>query len=566
MSLNVLGISCFYHDSAACLIQGGQIVAAAHEERFTRRKGEMGFPINSVDFCLSAAGLTIFDLDYIAFYEKPFLKFSRLLISYLRSYPFAAKRFLDTIPAWLGDRLAFPFLCKKRLNFLGKTVFIPHHLSHAASAFLVSPFEEAAILTVDGVGEWATACFGTGKGNDIRILKELRFPNSLGLFYSAITTYLGFRALTGEGKVMALAAYGNPSYLKELKKIINVRKDGSFNLDSSFFDFNRGARMYSQKFVKIFGKERKAQDKLEERHFDMAASAQIFLEETLIAIASNVHKETKSDRLCLAGGVFLNCVANSKILEATPFREVFIQPAAGDSGGALGAAAYVCHSFLKRPRGYPLKHACLGPEFSSLQIKVFLQKKNISFKEMDFSQLVKFAANELSRGKIIGWFQGRMEWGMRALGQRSILASPLDPRMMKILNEEVKHRESFRPYGVSVLEEEAHNYFDLKSTSPFMLLVGRVRNDKKDSIPSAIHIDGTSRVQTLTKEDNGIFYELVEEFRKITGVPMVINTSFNDKDEPIICAPAEACRYFFDTPRMDYLVMGNCLIEKNNRK
>ena len=559
--MNILGISCFYHDSAASLIQDGKIIAAVQEERFTRVKGTASFPLNAIDCCLMMGGLSLYDIDYIAFYEKPFLKFSRAIISHLKSYPFSFKNFLDTMPNWLDDRLILPLLCKRRFGFEGKTLFVKHHLSHAASTFLVSPFEEAAILTVDGVGEWATACFGVGKGNSIKILKEICFPDSLGLLYTAVTTYLGFRTLTGEGKVMALAGYGKPIYLDKLREIVQVKEDGSFRLNDSFFCFNHGFRMYSRKFIKAFGRERKTEEEIEERHCDIAASLQNFIEETLIKISRHVYNETKSNKLCLAGGVFLNCVVNTKILKETPFKEIFIQPAAGDSGGALGTALYVYHSVLRKPRFYTMTDAYLGPEFLPNQIKRLLLKRKINFKEFEQGELVKYVAQKISQDKVIAWFQGRMEWGPRALGNRCILANPANPEMKDILNKKVKHRENFRPYGVSILLEELSNYFDLDIPSPFMLLVSKVKESKKNLIPSAVHVDGTSRIQTITKKDNGIFYELVKEFQNISGIPMIINTSFNIDNGPIVCSPEDAYSCFLNT-NIGYLVLGNCVVEK----
>ncbi len=559
--MNILGISCYYHDAAACLLRDGQVVAAAQEERFNHEKYSPLFPINAINYCLQAGGITIYDIDYIGFYDKPFLKFFRVILSHLVSYPFSLKNFLDTIPSWLEDRLIIPLVMKKELGFDGKILFIKHHLSHAASAFLVSPFQEAAILTADGVGEWATMTYGFGRESTIRILKEICYPDSLGLLYTAVTTYLGFEALAGEGKVMGLAGYGKPSYIDKFREIIMVKPDGSFRLDSRFFGFNRGFRMYSGKFVKTFGKARKRESKIEQRHCDIAASLQKFIEETLITIARNLYNETKTDKLCLAGGLFLNCIANSKILEETPFKQIFIQPAAGDSGGALGAASYIYHSILGNQRNYVMTNAYLGPDFPANQIKRILLNYNFVFKELNDSDLVKYIAKELSQNKIVGWFQGRMEFGPRALGNRSILANPCNPNMKELLNSKVKKRESFRPYAPSVLEERAGEFFKLQSPSPFMLLAPQVREGKRELIPGVTHIDGTARVQTVSKNTNPRFWQLIKEFENITGVPVIINTSFNLKGEPIVCTPQDAISSF-QRSQMDYLVLGNYVVEK----
>jgi carbamoyltransferase len=561
--MNILGVSCFYHDSAVCLVRDGKIVSAASEERFNRRKSSPLFPINAVNYCLQQADLTIKDIDIVGFYEKPFLKFYRVLLSHIRAYPFSFNNFYRTIPNWLEERLLIPLILKKELCYEGEVLFIKHHLSHAASSFLVSPFEEAAILTADGVGEWACTSFGIGKGSDIRIIKESHFPNSLGLFYSAITTYLGFAALTGEGKVMGLAAYGDPCYLDKLREMVVVRPDGSFMVDQSYFGFNKGGRMYSRKLVKALGKERGSQDKVEQRHYDIAASLQKLTEDTLIGMVNNIHNETGMDDLCLAGGLFLNCVANGKILENTPVKQIFVQPAAGDSGGALGVAAYIYHSLLGNRRSEMLKNVYLGPEFSESAVKRALINNNMVFRQYSEEELLKYIARQIARDKIIGWFQGRMEFGPRALGNRSILANPCNPRMKDLLNSRVKQRESFRPYAPAVLEERAAEYFDIKQLSPFMLLAGRVKKEKADIIPAVTHIDNTARIQTVNKNTNRRFWGLIKEFENITGVPVLINTSFNLRGEPIVCGPEDAISCF-QRSRMDILAIGNCVAEKES--
>jgi carbamoyltransferase len=466
------------------------------------------------------------------------------------------------MPYWLKDRLITPLVFKQELGYSGKVLFIKHHLAHAASSFLISPFEEAAILTADSVGEWATTTYGAGRGNNIEILEEIRFPDSLGLLYTAVTTYLGFEALQGEGKVMGLASYGQPSYLDKFKQVINIHPDASFSLDQRFFGFNRGSRMYNASFVKLFGRARKAEDGLEERHYDIAASLQKIIEDILIGIARRIHQELKLDKLCLAGGLFLNCVANNRILEETPFKELFIQPAAGDGGGALGVASYIYNSMLKDRRNYIMADAYLGPDFSPENIRRFLLSRGVELKELGDAELCRYIAAGIAGEKIIGWFQGRMEFGPRALGNRSILADPRNPKMNDLLNSKVKHREPFRPYAPAVLEERAGDFFQAKQFSPFMLLAAKVRLDKKSLIPAVTHVDGSARVQIVKKETNPKFWLLIKEFENLTGVPMLINTSFNLKGQPIVCTPEDALVAFQDS-RMDCLVLENFVIERS---
>ena len=559
--MNILGISCFYHDSAACLLQDGKIIAAASEERFNRQKNSPVFPVNAINFCIQKANLTIDDIDYIGFYEKPFLKLYRVLLSHLRAYPFSFKNFLDTIPNWLEERLILPLLLKKELGYESKVLFIKHHLSHAASAFLVSPFEEAAILTADGLGEWGTMSLGVGKGKDIKVFKEMHFPNSLGLLYTTITTYLGLEALIGEGKIMGLAGYGKPCYLDKFREMVTVKPDGSFMIDQRFFGFNEGSRMYSNRLIKALGKDRNPQEKIEQRHCDIAASLQKFTEDVLIIIANNLYNDSKMDKLCLAGGLFLNCVANRRILENTPFKEVFIQPAAGDSGGALGVASYIYHSILNNNRSCVMQDAYFGPDFSQNQMRRALVNNGINFKEFSDDSLFKYVAQRLSQNKIIGWFQGRMEFGPRALGNRSILANPGNPEMKDLLNQRVKKRESFRPYAPAVLEEKITEFFNAKQFSPFMLLSAEVNKDKKTIIPAVTHIDGSARVQPVSKNINPRLWNLIKEFENITGLAVILNTSFNLNREPIVCAPKEAVSCF-KRSQMDCLVLGNYVAEK----
>lgn len=561
--MKILGVSCFFHDSAACLLEDGKVIAAAQEERFTRKKNSPEFPINAINFCLQSADITSSDIDYVGFYEKPFLKFSRIILSHLKAYPFSLRGFLDTLPFWLDNRLVMPLTFKRELCFDKNVLFIPHHLSHAASSFLVSPFEEAAIITADAVGEWATTSYGLGKGGKIKMLKEIHFPDSLGLFYTAITAYLGFKANEEEGTVMGLSAYGQPEYLDKFKEIINVNADGSFRMDQTFFGFERAGVMFTNKFIKMFGKKRKPDEPLEDRHHNIAASLQKFIEEATLTLARQVYRETKLDRLCLAGGLFLNCVANNRILEETPFKEIFIQPAAGDCGGSLGAACYIYNSLLDNKRNYVMKDAYLGPEFSPNSIKVILNREGLDFKELDDSVLFKYVSQKIYNNEIIGWFQGKMEFGPRALGNRSIIANPCHPEMKEILNAKVKKRQSFRPYAPVVLEEKARDFFALKDLSPFMLLAPLVIKEKRALLPAVTHVDGTARVQTVNKYVNRRLWNLVKEFENITGVPVLLNTSFNLKSEPIVCSPEDAISCF-KRSKIDCLVLGNYIVEKKN--
>ncbi|MFA5350594.1 MAG: carbamoyltransferase N-terminal domain-containing protein [Candidatus Omnitrophota bacterium] len=559
--MNILGISCYYHDSAACLIKDGIIIAAAQEERFNRIKNSFCFPVNAINYCIQESNITFLDIDYVGFYEKPFLKFHRVILDHLKTWPFSFLNFLDSMPKWLQDRLTLPLTLEKEIGFKGKTLFVKHHLSHAASSFLVSPFDQAAILTCDGIGEWATLAYGIGRGNQIKIYNELRYPHSLGLLYSTLTAYLGFSANQEEGTVMALASCGNPVFLDKFRKIFVIKPDGSFILDTSYFNFNKGRRMYSNKFIKTFGNDRKFNDILETRHCDIACSLQKFVEEVLITITRNIYNETKMEKLCLAGGSFLNCVVNNKILEDSLFKEIFIQPAAGDAGGALGAAAYIYHSILKKNRNYIMTHPYLGPAFSASQIRRILLNSNLIFKEFNETELTKQVAERLAKNQIVGWFQGRAEFGPRALGNRSILANPCNPQVKELLNSKVKKREPFRPYAPAVLEERADEFFEMRCKSPFMLLAPKVKEGKRTLIPGVVHVDGTARVQTVSKDTNPRFWQLIKDFENITGVPIVLNTSFNLRREPIVCSPEDAVGSFRKS-KMDCLVLENYVVDK----
>ncbi len=557
--MTVLGISCYYHDSCAALVRDGQVVAAVQEERFNRDKFSPVFPIQSINWCLQEAGITIFDVDEIAFYEKMYLKFERTMLSHLIGYPFTARNFIQTMPLWLKDRLGVGFAIEDELRFKKPVLHVKHHLSHAASSFLLSPFESAAVLTVDGVGEYACATWGRAEGTDIQIRKEMHYPHSLGLLYSIFTAFLGFRVFAGEGKVMALAEYGEPEYLDHFGKILHLRDDGSFHLDTQYFSFNRGTKMHNRKFEELFGAPREEGAQITQRHKNIAASLQRMTENVLLTMARHVHQQTGEKNLCLAGGVFLNVTANSRIRAESPFDNLFIQPAVGDAGAALGAALYVHHTLQKQPRKSVMRSCATGPQFKDRAIEILLKNRRANFTEMEPDDLIQAAADRLADRKIVGWFQGKMEFGPRALGNRSILAHPGDPDMKDRLNSVIKHREAFRPFGASVLLEHAPEWFEHGGASPFMLLVDRVRDDKLGQIPAVTHINQTCRTQTVTREHNGMYYDVIDAFRQRTGIPMVLNTSFNDS-EPIVHTPEEAYRCFAETG-MDCLVIGRYLVE-----
>ncbi len=558
---NILGISCYYHDSAVAVLQDGVVTAAAQEERYDRDKYSAVFPILAAHDCLQRAGLTPLDIDAVAFYEKPFLKLGRVMVGHLVSWPTSWPNFSAMMPSWLEERLSLPITLKELLVYEGPVHFVKHHLSHAAASYYGSGFEEAAILTVDGIGEWASASWGRAQGTQIEIMGELRYPNSLGLLYSIVCTYLGFEVFTGEGKVMALAAYGEPRFLEHFERCIDLRPDGSFRVDPRFFSLNRGTRMYSKPFVDLFGPPRAKGATLEQRHYDVAASLQTLAERVLLSMARHVHQQTGLTRLCAAGGVFLNVLANTRVLNETPFEDLYILPAAGDAGAAMGAASWVHHALRGGERAPPVRHAYLGPSFTDARIRRVLRGGGAEFEQLETPELCRRVAELVADGRIVAWFQGGMEYGPRALGARTLLADPRRTDMKDVLNDRVKHREFFRPYGVSVLEEEAPAWFDLAHPSPFMLLVGNVHPDQRERIPAAVHIDGTSRIQTVCREHGPPRYrELIEAFHALTGVPMVINTSFNVQ-EPIVCTPEDAWATF-DRADMDALVMGPFLVEK----
>jgi carbamoyltransferase len=562
-AMNILGISCFYHDAAAALVQDGLLVAAAQEERFTRKKHDQSFPIHAIRSCLQQAGQDITKLDFVVFYDKPFVKFERILLTYLATFPRSYFSCLKALPVWLKEKMWIPHIISSELGYDGEILFTEHHMSHAASAFLVSPFEEAAILTIDGVGEWETATCGYGKGNDIQLLKAIHFPHSLGLLYSAFTYYLGFKVNSAEYKVMGLAPYGQPHFFDLImKELVTLLPDGSFRLNMKYFTYHYGLTMTGKWFETLFGQPRRQPESpLSQFHKDVAASLQKATDTIVVRLARGVERETKLKNLCMAGGVALNCVSNSKILEETSFQDMFVQPAAGDAGGAVGAAYYAYNTLLKHPRTYVMKDAFLGPEFSDEEVQMFLEQNGIPYQKYDREELLQETASMIAQQQVVGWFQGRMEFGPRALGSRSILADARNPKNQSIVNLKIKFRESFRPFAPTVLEERMSEYFHFDRESPFMLFVATVLENKRQ-IPSVTHVDGSARLQTISREQHPLFYDLIQEFDRQTGCPVVINTSFNVRGEPIVCTPEEAWRCFMRT-EMDSLVLGSFILRKD---
>ena len=570
----VLGIGCYYHDASAALLKDGEIVAAAEEERFTRKKHDISFPINAVDYCLKSQKITIKDVDYIGFYEKPFLKFERLLSQHLEMFPLSFKTFLSSTPSWINEKLRLMKAIRSKLKYKKDLLFIEHHMAHAASSFLLSPFQKAAILTVDGVGEWTTTAYGIGEGNNIHLMKEIKFPTSLGLLYSTITAYLGFSVNNSEYKVMGLSAYGdmnketNP-YYKKLKKVVDVKEDGSYRFDMSYFVYHYIDRMPSKKLCKLLeGSVRKPESEVVQRHKDMSAALQLVYEDVLFKILNHVYNETNCENIVLAGGCGLNSVANGKILGNTSFKNIWIQPAAGDGGTSMGVASYVYHTILDHKRNHYLKDAFLGPEFSTEQIRNFLDKNKLKYSEFkDENELIKKTAELIYNNNVVGWFQGRMEWGPRALGSRSILANPCNPKAKELLNAKVKHREKFRPFAPVVCDGDALKYFECDEPIPeptdFMLMVYPVREEWHKKIPSVTHVDGSGRLQTIRRSQNRLYYDTIKEFGKMSGIPILINTSFNIRGEPIVCTPYDAYKCMMGTG-IDCLVMNKFLIKRGD--
>ena len=591
--IRIIGISAYFHDSAVALIENGEIIYASQEERFSRIKHDSNFPNKALKNLLETCKLDLIDVDYVVFFEKPFLKFERLIETYLDFAPRGLKQFLFSMPIWLKEKL---FMKREIIENLKKIspkfnenffFFSEHHLSHAASAFFPSPFKKALIFTADGVGEWATTSVAVGENNSIKIKKEINYPNSLGLLYSAFTYYIGFKVNSGEYKLMGLAPYGKPIYSDLIeKKLIDIKEDGSFRLDQSYFDYSTGFKMTNEKFSKLFKKEvRKPESKIQKFHMDIAASIQKVTEKIILKILKSLKQEFNLDNLCLAGGVALNCVANGLIQREKIFKNIWIQPAAGDAGGSIGSALAVWHMHLKKRRvltkNDKMNGSYLGPSYNLNSIKGELEKIGAHFKILEKRKMLRTVAKMISQGKAIGWFQGKMEFGPRALGSRSILADPRNKLMQKQLNLKIKFRESFRPFAPSILEEQSKNWFDLDCKSPYMLVVSDVKKNKlikiksnfnllstinqvRSVVPSITHIDNSARIQTVSKNSNPIFYELIKEFYKLTKTPILINTSFNIRGEPIVCSPKDAYKCFMGT-NLDVLVIENCVLEKNQQ-
>ena len=586
--MHILGISAFYHDSAACLLSDGKIVAAAQEERFTRKKGDASFPGHAVEYCLRSAGITVKDLAYVGFYDKPLLKFERILETYLGVAPKGFLSFLKAGPLWIKEKLFMDRQLREALGYDGEILYAEHHESHAASAFFPSPFEEAAILTMDGVGEWATASLGRGEGNDLELIRELHWPDSLGLLYSAFTYHTGFKVNSGEYKVMGLAPYGEPKYVDLIyRELMDLKEDGSFTLNQKYFNYLSGLTMTNGAFDRLFdGPPREPETKLTQREMDLARSVQVVCEDVMLRMVRTVHRETGSKNLCLAGGVALNCVGNGRILREGPFERVWIQPAAGDAGGALGVAQLIWHRYNKQPRAVTpgkdsMQGAYLGPEFSPEEIEAFLKSQGAPYRRLEQDELRRKVAEQIAAGKVVGWFDGRMEFGPRALGSRSILGDPRNPKMQAQMNIKIKFREGFRPFAPSVLRERVSDYFEMDCDSPYMLLVAPVKNERqipmtedqerlwgidklnlpRSDLPAITHIDYSARVQTVARDTNPNYYALIEEFERLTGCAVLINTSFNVRGEPIVCTPADAYRCFMRT-HIDHLALGPFLLNK----
>jgi carbamoyltransferase len=590
--VNILGISAFYHDSAACLVRDGEIIAAAQEERFTRTKHDANFPKHAVEYCLREGGIEIDDVDRVAFYEKPFLKFDRILHSYLAYAPAGLKSFLMAIPLWIRERVWMKELIRRELECDCKIVFPEHHESHAASAFFPSPFSEAAFLTIDGVGEWTTTSYGVGRGNRIQMLAEIRFPHSLGLLYSAFTYFTGFKVNSGEYKLMGLAPYGEPKYVDLiLRQLIDLKPDGSFRLNMRYFNYGVGLTMTNAAFNRLFDRAaRKPESKLSQSDMDLARSIQDVTEEIMLRIARHIRRETGQRNLCLAGGVALNCVANGQILREQIFERIWIQPAAGDAGGALGAALFAWHQIVGQKRAADgvndwQRGSYLGPSYSNDEIRRYLETQKIPFDELADEEIPETIADLIHGQKVIGWFYGRMEFGPRALGARSIIGDARSPEMQELMNLKIKFRESFRPFAPSVLQEKSPQWFELETESPYMLLVAPVSKNRRremndeeqklfgleklltirSEIPAVTHVDHSARIQTVTSDHQPMFYRMIRKFDEKYGCPVIINTSFNVRGEPIVAAPEHAFTCFMRT-NMDYLLLGNFLLEKKEQK
>ncbi len=586
----ILGISAFYHDSAAALLRDGEILAAAQEERFTRKKHDPSFPAKAAEYCLMEAGISIEDVDYVVFYDKPFVKFERLLMTYLAIAPAGWRSFIDQMPPWLKEKLFMRRTLSKELGFSGKTLFTSHHQSHAAAAFFPSPYQEAAFMTLDGVGEWATSTYGIGRGNQVKILKEVNFPHSLGLLYSAFTYFTGFKVNSGEYKLMGLAPYGDPTYVDLIKeKLIDIKSDGSYRLNMDYFDYCKGRRMTNEAFAELFGgARREPETKITQREMDLARSVQDVTEEVILKMAVHVHEQTGMKHLVLAGGVALNCVANGRLLREGPFDSIWIQPAAGDAGNALGCALFAWHQILGNDRTPEVDRqhwTYLGPAYSDDAIRSYLDEEKIPYTEYSEDELCERAADLLATENVVGWFQGRMEFGPRALGARSILGDPRSREMQSVLNLKIKFRESFRPFAPVVLFDRVSECFELDTESPYMLLVADVKKERlnelddddrdkrgfdrlrviRSDLPAITHVDNSARIQTIDEKAHPIYARLLEKFYAKTGCPVLINTSFNVRGEPIVCTPDEAYTCFMRT-NMDYLAMGHFLLDKKEQE
>jgi len=588
----ILGISAFYHDSAACLIKDGEILVAVQEERFSRQKHDYRFPYQAIRYCLESSNLIVSDIDLICFYDKPFIKFERLLETYLAYAPVGIKSFWKAMPVWIKQKLWIPDIIKRELGYQGKIIFPEHHESHAASAFFPSPFKNAAFLTMDGVGEWTTTSFGIGYDHTLEIDSEIFFPHSLGLLYSAFTYYTGFKVNSGEYKVMGLAPYGEPKYVDIImKELIDLKDDGSYRLNMKYFNYCVGLTMTSKKFHDLFGgPPRKPESKLTQKEMDLARSVQNVTEEVVLRTIRHIHRITNEQYLCLAGGVALNCVSNGRILREGPFKKIWVQPASGDAGGALGAALIGWHQYLGNERKVngeqdAQQGSFLGPSYTSQQIQEFLQNHDIPYQILSLEKIPHKVADLIAQENVIGWFQGRCEFGPRALGSRSILGDPRSPKMQSIMNLKIKFRESFRPFAPSVLAEHASDFFEINQNSPYMLIVAYVRSDKRrpltdseqklwgieklnivrSDVPAITHIDYSARLQTVHRETNPLYYKVINAFYDLTGCPLIVNTSFNVRGEPIVCSPLDAYTCFMRT-EMDYLIMENFLLDKREQK
>ncbi len=592
--MNILGISAFYHDSAACLLRDGDLVAAAQEERFSRKKHDFRFPNLAIDYCLKHAGITAAELDHVVFYDKPFLKFERLLESYITYAPSGFKSFLKAIPVWMKQKIFMREVIHKAVpGYKGQVLFASHHESHAASAFYPSPYKRAAILTADGVGEWTTTSVGIGNGNRVRLQSEIHFPHSIGLLYSAFTYYTGFRVNSGEYKIMGLAPYGDAKYVDLIyDELIDLKEDGSFALNMKYFNYAAGLTMTNRRFDKLFGgPPRKPESTLTQKEMDLARSVQVVTEESMLRMARHIHKETGEKYLCMAGGVALNCVANGRILREGPFEDIWIQPAAGDAGGALGAATLIWYSYLNNPREFngrnELQHATyLGPEFNDDEIQAFLDENGFPYSKLGSEATVADRVSDLIVDqKVVGWFQGRMEFGPRALGARSIIGDARSPKMQEVMNLKIKFRESFRPFAPSVMAEQVSDWFEIDRESPYMLQVAQVKKERctemdesarrlfgieklnvvRSEVPAITHVDYSARLQTVNHLDNPRYHAMIKAFFEKTGCPVIINTSFNVRGEPIVCTPKDAFVCFMRT-NMDYLIMGSYLLDKTEQK